>query len=73
MRIFLILMLFCAPALALEHPGSEEFVQRAVSEHGLPENEVRVLLAEAEYKQSIIDAISRPAEASPGMSIAPYF
>jgi membrane-bound lytic murein transglycosylase B len=73
MRIFLILMLFCAPALALEHPGSEEFVQRAVSEHGLPENEVRVLLAEAEYKQSIIDAISRPAEGKPWHEYRPIF
>ena len=73
MRIFLILMLFCLPALAVEHPGSEEFVQRAVSEHGLPESEVRALLAEAEYKQSIIDAISRPAEGKPWHQYRPIF
>ena len=65
MRKFLILLLFCVPGFAAEHPGSEEFVKRAVSEYGLSENEVRALLAEAEYKQSIIDAISRPAEGKP--------
>ena len=65
MRIFLLLVLFCVPGFAAEHPGSDEFVQRAVSEYGLQENEVRALLAEAEYKQSIVDAISRPAEGKP--------
>lgn len=65
MRKFLFLLLFCVPVLAMEHPGTEEFVKRANSEFGLPENEVRALLSEAEYKQSIIDAISRPAEGKP--------
>lgn len=58
-------MLFCVPVLAVEHPGTEDFVKKASSEFGLPENEVRALLLEAEYKQSIIDAISRPAEGKP--------
>ena len=65
MRKFLLLVLFCVPVLAAEHPGTDEFVERAVSEYGLSENEVRVLLLEAEYKQSIVDAISRPAEGKP--------
>ena len=65
MRKFLVLLLFCLPAFANEHPGTEEFVERAVSEFGLQESEVRAVLAEAEYKQSIIDAISRPAEGKP--------
>jgi len=65
MRKFLFLVLFCLPALAVEHPGTDEFVNRAASEYGLPENEVRALLLEAEYKQSIVDAISRPAEGKP--------
>ncbi len=60
MRKFILLMFFCVPALATEHPGTEEFVKRANSEYGLPENEVRALLQQAEYKQSIIDAISPP-------------
>ncbi len=65
MRKFLFLVLFCVPVLAAEHPGTDEFVARAASEYGLPESEVRGLLLEAEYKQSIVDAISRPAEGKP--------
>ncbi len=63
MRRFLILVLFYTPSFAMDHPGSEEFIKRAVSEHGLAENEVRELLQGAQFKQSIVDAISRPAEA----------
>jgi membrane-bound lytic murein transglycosylase B len=65
MRKFLILVLFCVPVFAAGHPGTDEFVKRAVSEYGLSENEVRTLLDNAEYKQSIVDAISRPAEGKP--------
>ena len=65
MRKLLFLVLFCVPVLAAEHPGTDDFVERATSEYGLPENEVRALLLEAEYKQSIVDAISRPAEGKP--------
>jgi membrane-bound lytic murein transglycosylase B len=65
MRKFLILMLFCIPCFAEDHPGVDEFAQRAATEYGLSESEVRALLAEAEYKQSIVDAISRPAEGKP--------
>ena len=65
MRKLLLLVLFCVPVLAAEHPGMDDFVERAASEYGLPESEVRALLLEAEYKQSIVDAISRPAEGKP--------
>ena len=65
MRKFLFLMLFCVPVLAAEHPGTDEFVSRAALEYELPESEVRALLQKAEYKQSIVDAISRPAEGKP--------
>ena len=73
MRFFLLLVLFCVPGFAAEHPGTEEFVKRAVSEYGLPEKEVRALFAKAEYKQSIIDAISRPAEGKPWHEYRPIF
>src|SRR5665811_1299959 len=65
MRKILILVLFSVTCLAAEHPGTDAFVERAVSEYGLQESEVRTLLAGAEYKQSIVDAISRPAEGKP--------
>ena len=73
MRKFLVLIFFCLPVFATEHPGTEEFVKRAVSEHGLAENDVRALLAEAEYKQSIVDSISRPAEGKPWHKYRPIF
>lgn len=65
MRKLLFLVLFCVPVFAAEHPGTDDFVKRAASEYGLSETEVRALLLEAEYKQSIVDAISRPAEGKP--------
>lgn len=73
MRKFLILVFFCLPVFATEHPGTDEFVKRAVSEYGLQEDELRSLLAEAEYKQSIVDAISRPAEGKPWHQYRPIF
>jgi membrane-bound lytic murein transglycosylase B len=73
MRKFLVLMFFCVPVLATEHPGTEEFVQRAVTEFGLPGDEVRALLGDAKYQQSIVDAISRPAEGKPWHQYRPIF
>ena len=67
------LALFCAAATAGEHPGTDAFVKRATSEYGLQENEVRALLEDAEYKQSIVDAISRPAEGKPWHQYRPIF
>ncbi|OAB61908.1 hypothetical protein AY599_07115 [Leptolyngbya valderiana BDU 20041] len=60
--------MLCAfdPAHAEEpHPGAEAFIETAVAEHGLDPEEVRAVLEEARYRQSIIDAITRPAEAKP--------
>jgi membrane-bound lytic murein transglycosylase B len=65
--------MFTLPALAAGHPGAEDFVQRAASEHGLDENGVRALLEQAQYKQSIVDAISRPAEGKPWHEYRPIF
>ncbi len=67
------LVLFCVPGFAAEHPGAEAFVKRASAEYGLQESEVRALLAGAEYKQSIVDAISRPAEGKPWHQYRPIF
>ena len=65
MRKFFILMFVCVSGFAADHPGTEDFVLRATTEYGLQETEVRELLAGAEYQQSIVDAISRPAEGKP--------
>ncbi len=76
MRIALFLLCFLVflPAFADEpHPGSEAFIERVVAEHGLDAAEVRALLAEARYQQSIIDAMTRPAEARPWYRYWPIF
>jgi len=62
-----------ASAHAVVHPGSEAFVERAVSEFGLDAAEVKALLARAEYKQSIVDAMTRPAESKPWHEYRPIF
>ncbi|MEM7054634.1 MAG: lytic murein transglycosylase B [Pseudomonadota bacterium] len=67
-KLLLALIVMCAVLMAAAataeepHPGSEAFVERVVAEYGLDEAKVRSVLAEAEYKQSIIDAMTRPAE-----------
>lgn len=55
------------------HPGAEAFVERVSAEHGLDPDLVRSVLAEAQFQQSIIDAISRPAEALPWYRYWPIF
>lgn len=55
------------------HPGAEAFIERAVVEHGLDADEIRAVLADARYQQSIIDAITRPAEARPWYRYHPIF
>lgn len=72
----LALVLVCflsASCLAQPHPGVEEFAARVAAEHDLDEQEVLVLLQEARFKQSIVDAISRPAEAKPWYEYRPIF
>jgi membrane-bound lytic murein transglycosylase B len=59
--------------LAQQHPGAEEFAARAATEYGLDQEEVLLLLQNARFKQSIVDAISRPAEAKPWYDYRPIF
>ena len=47
-----------------QHPLAEAFVERMVTEHKYDRDTVIKLLAEAKKQQSILDAISRPAEKS---------
>ncbi|MBB3047185.1 membrane-bound lytic murein transglycosylase B [Litorivivens lipolytica] len=46
----------------LDHEQAKAFTDRMVTEHGFERAQVEKLLAQAERKQSILDAISRPAE-----------
>ncbi len=47
------------------HPGADQFIEAVVSEHALDPELVRSVVSQAEYQQSIIDAMTRPAEAKP--------
>ena len=55
------------------HPGAEAFVARMAAEHDLDPDHIRAVLADARYQQSIIDAITRPAEARPWHQYRPIF
>lgn len=72
--IFGVLAVACGGlAAAQPHPGLEAFVQRAVAEHELDAGEVNALLEGAKFQQSIVDAISRPAEGKPWHQYRPIF
>jgi len=58
---------------AQQHPGAKEFADRAASEYNLDSEEVRLLLENARFKQSIVDAMTRPAEAKPWYKYRPIF
>ena len=46
------------------HPQAQLFVEKMVAEHGFEREYVQALMKDATRKQSILDAISRPAERS---------
>jgi membrane-bound lytic murein transglycosylase B len=68
-----LVLILSASCLAQQHPGAEEFAARAASEHGLDQAEVLGLLQDARFKQSIVDAMTRPAEAKPWYKYRPIF
>lgn len=51
----------------------KQFVAEVVQQHRVPAAKVDALLAQAEYQQSIIDAITRPAEGKPWKAYRPIF
>lgn len=65
MRILFVLLFLAAPALAEMPPNADAFIAKAVGEYGLQADDVRAVLEDAEFQQSIVDAISRPAEGKP--------
>jgi membrane-bound lytic murein transglycosylase B len=62
-----------ASCLAQQHPGADDFAARAAEEYGLDPQEIIGLLEDARYKQSIVDAMTRPAEAKPWYEYRPIF
>ncbi len=70
---FLALLLALAAPARAAHPGQEAFAQAAAAEFGLDAGEVLRWLGQAQYRQEIIDLITRPAEARPWHSYRPIF
>jgi membrane-bound lytic murein transglycosylase B len=54
-------------------PETKEFIAEMVQKHDFDADRLRALFAETEYKQSIIDAITRPAESKPWYQYRPIF
>ena len=50
------------PIYYAKHPKAEAFIKEVVNEKLIAEQDIRRLLSQAERKQSILDAIARPAE-----------
>lgn len=56
-----------------DHPGAAEFAARVEAEHQIPASEVLALVEQAQFKQSIVDAMTRPAEGKPWHEYRPIF
>ncbi|OOG61780.1 lytic murein transglycosylase B [Rhodanobacter sp. B04] len=76
-RLFVVLSLFVvgmpAPALAATHPGQAELVSEVARDTGKSPQALNALLDGAKMQQSILDAISRPAEGKPWKDYRPIF
>ncbi|SFN62777.1 membrane-bound lytic murein transglycosylase B [Dokdonella immobilis] len=62
-----------AAAVLAEDPAYREFARELNREAGLSEADVLATLAKARVQQSILDAMSRPAEAKPWKDYRPIF
>jgi membrane-bound lytic murein transglycosylase B len=71
--VLALVSIISASCQAQQHPGAEEFAAKAAAEHELDQEKVLLLLQEARFKQSNVDAISRPAEAKPWYDYRPIF
>ena len=64
MRLALLVWLF-ASGSALAHPGADAFARELARDGEIDIEYIQSAIEAAEYQQSIIDAITRPAEAKP--------
>lgn len=55
------------------HPEAKVFIDEMVERHGMDRGELRGLFAEAQLREDILRAISRPAEAKPWHEYRPIF
>ncbi len=68
-----LIVVLSASCMAEQHPGAEEFASKAAGEHQLDSEKILALLLDARYKQSIVDAMTRPAEGKPWFKYRPIF
>jgi membrane-bound lytic murein transglycosylase B len=61
------------PVLAATHPGQAELVREVARDTGKSPQSLNALLGGAKMQQSILDAISRPAEGKPWKDYRPIF
>ncbi|HET8900270.1 MAG TPA: lytic murein transglycosylase B [Rhodanobacteraceae bacterium] len=69
----LLLLVGGVAAAGQTHPGAAKFAHDVAARHGLSEQHVLDILGQAERQQSILDAISRPAESKPWKDYRPIF
>jgi membrane-bound lytic murein transglycosylase B len=69
----LVCFIACTPVQAETHPGQAELVREVASETGKAPQALNRLLDGAKMQQSILDAISRPAESKPWKDYRPIF
>lgn len=63
--VWIVPLLMSLPAFAdsySDKPDVQQFIGEMVTSHGFVESDLREVFRHAQYKQSIIDAITRPAE-----------
>ena len=63
--VFLSLFLLLPTAFAAKLPGIPGFIDEMVAKHHFKRNELKRLFQRAQYKQSVIDAITTPATTKP--------
>lgn len=63
----------CMPVLAETHPGQDQLVREVAKDTGKDPQALNALLDGSKKQQSILDAISRPAEAKPWKDYRPIF
>ena len=71
-----LLLACCGPAWAVplaDNPPLRALIDRLVQQDGFDRSQVERLLTEATYQQSIVDAITRPAEKMPWSRYRPIF
>lgn len=69
---FVALLFACAP-LHAAGDDRQAFIDHMASEYGFAKAQLEALLDQAELRQDILDAISRPAEAKPWWQYRPIF